>query len=157
MVEADYTVELGNDVLRELLEYWTSRRRGDRLPRRGDVDPIAMKAWLPHVMLLDVELDPRRFRWRLIGTHITWALGRDATGKWFDEFYEPVVCGGMTTAYSQSVERRAPVRFTGRADFARKSHVGFESLHMPLVDDDDRVTMLLAGAVIPIEDIRRQY
>lgn len=148
--QADYSVDLSSPVLRDLLGYWRSLTADARIPTRADVDPQAMRPWLPHVMLVDVQFAPRRFRWRLIGTHVTQTLGRDVTGRWFDELYDPPILTGMCEAYSHSVDRRAPVRFTGRADFAHKTHVAFESLHMPLVDAGDRVNMLLAGAVIAL-------
>ena len=60
--------------LREALDYWR-RKRGDRtMPQRRDIDPAELPFWLlPHVQLVDVAEDGRRFRHRLVGTAIVGA------------------------------------------------------------------------------------
>ena len=45
-------------VLADLYEYWQSRRRGDGLPARGDIDPVDIPALLEHLILVDVLRDP---------------------------------------------------------------------------------------------------
>jgi hypothetical protein len=68
-------------------EVWNSLRADGSLPTRGDIDPTKLPgSVLPHILLIDIEEgDASRFRWRLIGTHITNVLGRDSTGRYLDE------------------------------------------------------------------------
>ena len=151
--------DIRHRALRALFGYWTERCPGpDRLPSRADIDPVRMKAFLPHVMLVDVTGDPARFRWRLLGTATIGWLHRDMTGRWFDEIYSGAVLDSMTGMYRTTVTTRRPARFTGRASFADKDHVVFETLHLPMraVDDPDGpVRMILGGAVLEIPDRAR--
>ena len=71
----------------ELLRYWESRRHGDRLPARADIEPLELRGLLPHLLLLEVERagDRLRFRFRVAGTAFTTLIGRDVTGLHIDE------------------------------------------------------------------------
>jgi hypothetical protein len=40
--------------------------------------------FLPNLMLIDVLREPRRYRYRLIGTHVVTASGEDRTGRMFE-------------------------------------------------------------------------
>ena len=53
-------------------DYWETKRGSRSMPARADIDPIEMKAFLPHVVLMDVLRDakpgyllhiPRVWRW----------------------------------------------------------------------------------------------
>ncbi|MEC9347129.1 MAG: PAS domain-containing protein [Pseudomonadota bacterium] len=151
--------DIRHRALRALLAYWTERCPGpDRLPSRADIDPVGMKAFLPHVMLVDVTGKPARFRWRLLGTATIGWLHRDMTGRWFDEIYAGPVLESMYGMYRTTVTTRRPARFTGRASFASKDYVTFETLHLPLSapgDPDGPVRMILGGAVLQIPDRAR--
>lgn len=73
--------------LAALLRYWELKRGTRAMPRRRDIDPLDMPpALLPHLEL--VELAQGRLRYRLIGTAIVDAMGRDATGRFLDQVLE---------------------------------------------------------------------
>jgi len=70
--------------LSALLRYWELKRGLRAMPRRRDIDPLDMPPpLLPHLEL--VELVQGRLRFRLIGTAIVDAMGRDATGRFLDQ------------------------------------------------------------------------
>jgi hypothetical protein len=70
-----------------LVKYWNTLR-GDRLlPRRDDVDPGAIKAILPHIMLTAIEHNPFRVFYRLVGTEIVRFAKFDFTGCYADALY----------------------------------------------------------------------
>jgi hypothetical protein len=50
--------------------YWRSKRQGDRLPARSDIDPADIISVLPNIILLNVSYDPFRISVRLRGTRI---------------------------------------------------------------------------------------
>ena len=75
-----------HDVLRRLLAYWLGKRGPRRAPARADIDPLEIASLLPHVMLIDVEHAPLRFRYSLVGTEVVRNLGADMTGRYLDEF-----------------------------------------------------------------------
>ena len=79
----------------QLHEYWRTKLNGRQMPARVDIDSIDIPKLLPYVALIEVGWNPRRFRWRLIGTHITTALGYDSTGFHFDERYSGQVLADL--------------------------------------------------------------
>lgn len=128
-------------MLRELVGYW-QRKRGERKTLRlSDVDPLEIGGrLLPHLMLVDVEhgSEPKtlRFRFRLIGTYVVATMGRDNTGKYFEEVYPAENLPEMTAGLRWVLENRAPMRSTGNAEFADKGWRELEFLLLPLTDDD---------------------
>jgi len=101
------------------------------MPRRGDLDPIEIPLLLPNIMLVDVE-EPRRFRYRLIGTDCTQSHGFDATGRYLDEVLRDMAYRTFVIAlYEECVAKRRPIYsetlFAGtdrrrRAACARRLH-----------------------------------
>lgn len=123
--------------------FWQDRCRDGRLPCRGDMSPASLRPWIGHVSLVDVLHDPRRFRWRLIGSRIAETLGRDGTGLWFEELYRDQVLADYVRLYSAAVERRLPAFYQGDLEFLGKEFLRFRSVHLPLAEGDDPVNMLL--------------
>lgn len=76
--------EVDSVTIAEFDRYWRSKRRGDRLPSRADIDPAEIKRLLPSIVLLDVEREPFRVRIRLVGTRTAEFRG-DNTGKYLDQ------------------------------------------------------------------------
>lgn len=72
-------------LVRELHGLWISKRRYNELPRRADFEPAEMKRLLPNLLILDIEENPFRARYRLVGTKVVAASGFDFTGRYLDE------------------------------------------------------------------------
>lgn len=68
-------------TLRGLFRYWRSLSRDGALPLRRDLDPIAMRPFLPHLYLLDAGAMPDDLRYRLAGTRIVEAFGFDPSRR----------------------------------------------------------------------------
>ena len=67
--------------VRRLHEYWRAKgAQRDGLPLRRDVDPAELRDLLPFMMIVDVERDPMRFRYRLVGTRVVEFNHREFTG-----------------------------------------------------------------------------
>jgi len=71
--------------LKELHAYWDRKRAGRAMPFRSDIVPTEIPKLLPMLFMVDVEHEPRRFRYRLIGTGVVALTGRDLTGRAVDE------------------------------------------------------------------------
>src|SRR3954464_1001671 len=67
---------------RLLLEYWKAKCVAHGLPGRAHIDPIEMRSFLPCTVLIDVERHDgwMRFKYRLVGTQVVSAFGREVTG-----------------------------------------------------------------------------
>ena len=83
--EFDTTLRFRSKNLEQLQEYRHSKRKGQEMPSRALIEPTEIPTLLPYLALIDVQLNPRRFPWRLVGTHITGAMGYDYTRFAFDE------------------------------------------------------------------------
>jgi hypothetical protein len=132
-------------VLSALWAYWQGKRGGRAMPCRRDIDPTEIPRLLPHLQLVEFLEAEDRFRYRLSGTAIAAAYGRELTGRFVDEVIpEP--------RRTLALHHCRLVRETAQPIFARTQYlspVGAElvasRLILPLGDDPPRVTMLLIG------------
>lgn len=131
-------------VLRRLYDYWR-RKAATRPPCRSDIDPIEIGADVRNVVLLDIEHDPLRFRWRLLGGTLVDAIGRNVTGQRFEEIYPHPMLADVTRVFSRVALTGLPIRHVGTARFADRAHVSYESVHLPLFDENHRVEMMFGG------------
>lgn len=74
--------------IRRVYEYWRAIRPAeDRLPGRQHLEPSDLSEVLRWLWLVDVQREPLRFRYRLVGTGHREVIGTDLTGKWIDEAF----------------------------------------------------------------------
>jgi len=134
--------EIPSETLRRMHDYWLSKCQGERLPGRGDIDPLDFPWALGLVCLLDVERYPLTFRYRLDGTTIAERYGADLTGRTIDDVkpdfhaallrrhFAEVADSGRATAY------RISLRYGGQART-------YMRLALPLSRDGNAVDMIL--------------
>jgi hypothetical protein len=137
-------------VVRESYEYWLSKCRGDRLPRRRDIRPEEIARLLPHIFLVDVAGDPPSFKFRLVGTQITqWAAG-EYTGVTVNEAEYGPNWRRVYDSYLQAVRTRAPVYSEYSAPWMEREFLFYERIIAPLSEDGATVSMLFGALdVIP--------
>jgi len=83
---AGFREQLSDPDLVRFYDYWTTLRGQRPMPSRGDIDPLQIPpGYLPDIMLIEVSHEPRRYRYRLVGTHVVTASGEDRTGRSFDD------------------------------------------------------------------------
>jgi hypothetical protein len=70
--------QLRSTLVRSMHDWWTGHR-GDDVPDRSALDPFALKATLPYLLISDVECAPFRIRYRLVGTKVAEATGLNFT------------------------------------------------------------------------------
>ena len=61
-------------------DYWQSQRGTAAMPRRRDVTPADMKAYLPHILLADVVRGGEDFRYRVVGSQLQRYFSGNPTG-----------------------------------------------------------------------------
>lgn len=93
--EIDQVVDLtkcDSVLIRRLNAYWSQLPMQRGVPYRRDVDPAKIREVLAHIMIIELHDDQTsqmlRLKYRLVGTAISRAMGRDATGHWFEEIIE---------------------------------------------------------------------
>jgi len=137
--------------IRAVHDYWLSIRPVDGgLPGRAAFDPLRIVPILPHVMLLDVEGRPPRFRYRLIGTRMVDALGSDLTGKWLHQAHaKPEAPAPQFPSYTAVAVNGGPEWRRGAPHFA--SYIDrckeLERIFLPLAADGGTVDMILTASL----------
>lgn len=71
-------------MIREMHRWWLAHSRGN-VPDRAGLQPSDFKGLLPYLLISDVEHEPFRIRYRLVGTKVVEATGLDITGRYLDE------------------------------------------------------------------------
>src|SRR5579863_2932455 len=97
-----------NPRFQDLVAYWQGKRGERALPMRKDIDPLEMWQHIGRLNLIECLPGLADFRYRLIGTTITAAYGRDSTGKTVRELYsveDPEYCEFLIGAYREVATR----------------------------------------------------
>ncbi|MFC3229735.1 PAS domain-containing protein [Marinibaculum pumilum] len=150
-VGVDPVLRFEDPRLGELLAYWR-RKRGEReLPSRSDIRPADLLRHLPNLVLIDVQAEPLRLRYRLLGTAIVQAMQRDNTGAWYDELYGPDLLEEIYAGFRWILAHRAPLRTYGRAFYPDRRFYRYEILNLPLSSDGARVDMVLGELLFTLD------
>ncbi len=131
--------------LRRLYRDWSKRRRGRRMPSRGDFDILDLGYILGDLNLLDVLHAPLRFRFRVHGTNAVGRLGFDLTGKTIESYPDPDYRRIVREHFSAVVQSKAPKRIVRDPYRIRDRVLRWEGLILPLSADGETVDMLLVG------------
>lgn len=129
--------------LRGLYDYWNAQRGSRAMPTRGDIDPVDLKAVLPLLILIDVVPDPRRYVYRLVGTHEVEMRGSDPTGKAVAEAYYGETAEDTARYLDRVVRTRQPVLYRGIYQPLSTRTQREDVLFLPLSKDGETVTMIL--------------
>jgi hypothetical protein len=146
ILPADCQDDLHDPRLRRLHDYGRGRRGEAAMPARSAVDPLDFRFILGYVTLVEVELAPRRYRFRLDGSVLAMLSGMDYTGKYLDELGLPDYIDFVAASYDRVVDLGQPYAYRKQGAFDTKSF-DEETLILPL-GRDGRVEHLLV-AVIP--------
>jgi hypothetical protein len=132
--------------LRQLYAYWKSKAASGRLPSRADISPADVPQLLPYIFLIDVERDPQRFRFRLIGTQICQWAGRDVTGLYTDDPFYGDHGARLSQQYAEVAARGLPFYTEQQAARPERDYVFYDRIVLPLAQDGRTVDMLLCAA-----------
>ncbi len=90
------------------------------LPPQSRFDAFALRPWLPNVILVEVHRGPKRFFYRLTGSHIDEMYGQNFTGRWLEDLRIAGSEGYWERSYAQVAAERRPLTDTiGHVDLAR--------------------------------------
>ena len=129
--------------LRELYEYWNARRGARSMPARDDIDPVDLKPLLPVLILIDVVPDPRRYVYRLVGTHEVEMRGKDPTGKPIEEAYYGESAEDTIYYLDRVVRTREPVLYRGIYQPLSTRTQRDDVIFLPLSKDGETVNMIM--------------
>ena len=143
------SLELDDSRLRRLFAYWLEKR-GDRpFPAKAEIDPVEFSYILGYVTLVDVERDPRRYRFRLDGSILVALSGTDYTGRYLDELPGEQYVAFITETYDRVIDSGEPFRYR-KNELLDQQLFSEETIILPIGDAPPKVDMLVV-AVIPGE------
>jgi hypothetical protein len=128
--------------LRQVFSYWESLKRGENeMPFWDDVKLPALTDLIGRLLLIDVFVNPERFRLSFVGAELSHRSKESVAGKFADEIQLRTPFDYLRSQCSATVEGRKPTFLHHRA-----GEVGaFSRLVLPMWGDG-RIGMLL-GAV----------
>jgi len=136
---------ISSDKVLRFYRLWLSRCNGGRLPKKSDMDPIEMRAFLSSIVLTKVHYDPLDFEYRIIGEDVIARLG-NMTGK---RVRRSALIDASSSAYQNYcavVESRAPQFLEGMAvtAFRRDRPYLLSRVHCPLSSDGETIDYVIS-------------
>jgi hypothetical protein len=143
-----------NEKLRRFYCYWLKISPAARLPGRQHLDPLDIPDLMSRIWILDVEREPLRFRYRLAGTKEVETLGREVTGRWFDEVHPQFRADlQVRNRYAFMAIQGRPTYRKGTINFLHfKDHYYVENCMVPLARDGETVDMIMACSILYRQD-----
>lgn len=130
--------------LRSLFAYWQSHASDGRLPGSGIVDPITLRPWLGHLLLVDVLDGGAEFVYRVYGSAVAETFGQDMTGqspRCFPEHHVEII----VEPYRAVARDRRP-RYTAHIMSVQdRKFAVWERVILPIADDAGKASQLLVG------------
>jgi hypothetical protein len=146
--EAAYIEAPRDSRIKALYDYWDGLRHGRLAPSRGDVDPMAIPALLPYVIMYDVR--PGGYTIRLVGEAVVDFVGRNGTGNPAGSMLTPQAAEQVVSILDAVTTERAPKFRAGKAHWQPdKDYRDFEACFLPLSADGETVNIVLGGISFP--------
>jgi hypothetical protein len=137
---------LDDPLQRQMYQYWQGKRAGRRMPRRPDIDPVDIPHLLPNILISEVVRGPSgvRYRYRLAGTAVARAFGRDPTGRFADELTNGAYREFILGLHHTVCEERRALFCESRYLAQRELHVLAKRLLLPVSEDDEHVNQIIS-------------
>ncbi|MCA3267507.1 MAG: PAS domain-containing protein [Azospirillum sp.] len=139
---------------RFFVDHWNDLRGGRDLPLRRALDPVGLRPALGFVNLVEATDDGVDFMYRVFGSFVGAAIGRDMTGRLVSEAPVDRHLVDLSVAACLAVGlRRAPLLIR-RAGAGEPGALRWERVFFPFDAGDGRVAQLAICAV-PMDDTGR--
>jgi len=126
------------------MDYWESRRGERSMPSRADIDPIDIPSLLSGILLIEIDPETGRMKFRLTGTRITTMYGEDYTGRYLDDTFFGRRRDDVVASYEHVARTGEPHH--SRMAFTNRDGLEFdmERLILPLSTDGRTVDRMIA-------------
>jgi hypothetical protein len=128
-----------------LLDYWNRARGTAELPAVSAIDPAEFKFLLGWLMIMEPLDGGADYRYRLYGTHVAEAFGRDLTGERVGNSF-PEVAQFVIGAYQRLLQIRRPI-LTVHTPPALIPIDRWERLILPFADEVGAIVRILVGTI----------
>lgn len=131
-------------ILGPALAYWLRKRGTASMPSKRDIDPTEIHPKiLPNMQIIDVIDDGARFRYRLVGTALVQANGKDYTGQYPEELLSEDRASFVLNIYRTVCQSKGPLFTTNRYHTTKNIDLFTNRIYMPLSDDGMNVHYIL--------------
>lgn len=145
-------------ALKNLFRYWRSLSVNGSVPRRRDIDPIALRSMLSHLYLLDAGQAPDDLRYRLAGSLIVEGFGFEPGGLTRAEMRDRYVLPerypefDRTSAETHSIVVKGVVTYShDHMTSYTKDYLAYARLNLP-ISEDGRTLSGIFGAIFLSSD-----
>jgi len=140
---------LKSEKLLALSTFWNKARNGMPLPCAASFDPISIPQFLSQVFLIQVDHDPVRFSFRVVGEDPNEAFGTNVAGQEVSsiELHDLPVGKMMHEGYAWVLAQRKPVAMAGPNGALVDGYTDQEMIYLPFSDGSARITRILGAAV----------
>lgn len=133
-------------ILGPVLGYWMGKRGYRSMPRKRDIDPIEISPQvLPYLQIIEAINGGARFRYRLVGTALVEAYGKDFSGCIADELFSDSRLDFVQGIYRTVCETKAPLFSRNKYYTPRNAELFSMRVYMPLSENDAEVHHILCA------------
>ena len=137
--------EITSDMIAGVEGRWEGLKRGRPFPSRQDIDPFVFQAWLPYISIVELQDDPFRVFYRLVGTEVARFGQEDFSYKSLnDTNWDPALKAANLEIYQRLRERRAPLFGLSRIEWEGRNDQVFEWGVFPLSNDGQAISHCLS-------------
>ncbi len=138
----------------EILQFFDSKTKGERLPRRSDFEPADLVKYLPYTSLLEIKLDEKDnvedMFCRVCGSMSATLYG-EITGTWLSDLKYPEIFLRVKDRCQTLLEKRQPYAVTTQVLSKEKDHIILRVLYIPLSNDNKTIDKLLTFIEFDVE------
>lgn len=133
-------------IMNFFLDLWREKGGEDKAITRADINPLEMKKYLEHIVLMDVVQDEQDWHLivRLIGGHVSNFYG-EITGKDVREMGNTQAIERIYYAARHIIDTDVPMLTISPAYSADRSFMEAVALYLPLFDNDENVVKILVA------------
>jgi hypothetical protein len=155
MQKIEQVDQIESSQIRQLFLYWQGKCRDGRIPRRADIDPAEIPRLVPNILIVDVEYNPFRVRYRLVGTKVVQATGFEITGRYLDEIVLADDEGPFLESYQTACTTKAPILTRIKWHLDAETTGEYDACFLPLSEDGETVNKVLSMECY--ESIEREF
>lgn len=135
--------DIPSSILQNIYQYWQNMKGERDMPSRSDLNPAEITTLLPYIMLVDVEQQPLRYKYRLTGTETVKAIGYDVTGKYLDEL--PLIEKHVKVRSDWLVKEKRPYIYFDKLKWSNRTLMDYQAIALPLSSNGEDVDMFFLG------------
>lgn len=128
---------------RQIFDYWYALADVRQMPARSDIDPCAIREFLPHIGLIDITGGMHNAFVRLAGSRLRDVYGLELTGRCLGELEWGSKRTYWQTVYREILENGAPRSGVVNGPLNKREHLELHWLRLPLSDDGVTVNKIL--------------